>query len=159
MGGVDLCDRYLSYYRIKTRSLKWTFRVMFHFIDLAVVNAYLLSLKIDSRKLVPGKRLSGLLGFKIALAESLMISSDLNDSDENTDSDDDDMPQDGRKTSVPLKEERTRGAKHLPVYVTSRNAKRCRMEGCRAKTRVQCTKCKVMLCFNPVRNCFLTFHE
>ena len=36
MGGVDLLDQLLSYYRIFIKSKKWTLRFIFHFIDLAV---------------------------------------------------------------------------------------------------------------------------
>jgi len=42
MGGVDLCDRMMAYYRMKTRTKKWTIRLMMYFFDLSVVNAWIL---------------------------------------------------------------------------------------------------------------------
>ncbi|CAK1602064.1 unnamed protein product [Parnassius mnemosyne] len=42
MGGVDLLDSMLGFYRIKIRSKKWYHRLFFHFIDLVCVNSWLL---------------------------------------------------------------------------------------------------------------------
>ena len=39
MGGVDKLDFLLSLYRIHIKSKKWTLRVIFHFVDLAVVTS------------------------------------------------------------------------------------------------------------------------
>ena len=37
MGGVDLLDSLIALYRIRIRSKKWYHRLVFHFIDMAVV--------------------------------------------------------------------------------------------------------------------------
>ncbi|KAF2899145.1 hypothetical protein ILUMI_07029 [Ignelater luminosus] len=42
MGGVDLLDDLIAYYRIRMRSKKYHLRLFFHFVDVAVINSWLL---------------------------------------------------------------------------------------------------------------------
>ena len=42
MGGVDLLDSVLGYYRNKIRSRKWHHRIFFHFLDMTAVNGWIL---------------------------------------------------------------------------------------------------------------------
>ena len=42
MGGVDLFDQYMSYYRVFIKSKKWTCRMIAHGFDMAVTNSYLI---------------------------------------------------------------------------------------------------------------------
>nr|CAH7745755.1 unnamed protein product [Callosobruchus chinensis] len=67
MGGIDLLDSMLGYYRIQIRSKKWYMRVFFHFLDMICVNCWILwrpNLKNDNPYLP-------LSEFKLALAEVL----------------------------------------------------------------------------------------
>lgn len=41
-GGVDLLDGLVSYYRIEIRSRKYNMKLIYHFIDMAVVSGWLL---------------------------------------------------------------------------------------------------------------------
>lgn len=41
MGGVDLLDQLISYYRVFIRSRKWALRVIFHFMDFAVCSSWI----------------------------------------------------------------------------------------------------------------------
>ena len=50
MGGVDRNDEMLANYISVRKSMKWTKKVAFHFIEEAVLNAYLLNKKSDNRK-------------------------------------------------------------------------------------------------------------
>ena len=42
MGGVDKADQLLSYYGFNHRAIKWWKRTLFHLLDLAIVNSYIL---------------------------------------------------------------------------------------------------------------------
>jgi len=42
MGGVDLLDSIIGRYRIAIRSKKWYFKLFYHFLDVSLVNVWLL---------------------------------------------------------------------------------------------------------------------
>lgn len=51
------------------------------------------------------------------------------------------------------------GKGHLPAKENWDNATRCKLESCKKKSHVYCTKCNVHLCLEAERNCFLKFHQ
>ena len=72
MGGVDICDQQVECYRTWVKTKKWTLKVVLHFLDLALVNAWM-EYREDCRKSqVPKKNIMDLLGFRMAIAESLL---------------------------------------------------------------------------------------
>ncbi|GAA6217476.1 piggyBac transposable element-derived protein 3-like [Lates japonicus] len=136
MGGVDLVDRMLSFYRMASRTQKWTVRAVFHFFDLAITNSWL-QYKSDCQFL--GKKPLKFLDFELLLGEELIT-----------------RAQAGKMQ--PNAALRHYGAIHLPEMVDETHASRCRRSGCKSKIYVMCTKCKVFLCVSKKGNCFLKYH-
>lgn len=50
MGGVDLLDSIIGRYRIAMRSKKWYFKLFYHFLDMSLVNAWLLYRKSKEKE-------------------------------------------------------------------------------------------------------------
>ncbi|CAH1977177.1 unnamed protein product, partial [Acanthoscelides obtectus] len=68
MGGVDLLDGLISYYRITLRSRKWYLNIFFHFIDLVIVTAWI---RYKADKQIAGlekKDILDSLGFRAEVA-------------------------------------------------------------------------------------------
>lgn len=157
MGGVDLCDRMLSFYHMSTRTKKWTSRVVTHFFDVAITNAWI-QYKSDSKALNrPAKNTQQYLDFKLHLAEELLDSPSFDDSSE--DSEEEYQPP--TKTRIPQPEPSVRrlGARHMPEMMDIKHAERCRNKGCNGKTYIRCTKCKMFLCVTKKKTCFQDCHS
>lgn len=48
MGGVDMLDRMISYYRISARTRKWAVRLIFHMIDFAAAASCIERRRMDA---------------------------------------------------------------------------------------------------------------
>lgn len=71
MGGGDLLDGFISYYGIAMRSRKCYLRFFFHFIDITVVNGWLLCRRDCKSSGIPKQSFMDLLAFRCKIAESL----------------------------------------------------------------------------------------
>uniref|UniRef100_A0A8C9YZR5 Si:ch211-255f4.7 n=1 Tax=Sander lucioperca TaxID=283035 RepID=A0A8C9YZR5_SANLU len=105
MGGVDLCDRMLSFYRMSSRTKKWTSRVISRFIDV--------------------------------LLESLELDNSCEESEDEYE------PPSKMRIPQPEPSVRRLGATHMPEMMDTKHAERCRNKGCKSKTYMRCTKCKI----------------
>ncbi|KAI9999599.1 hypothetical protein NQD34_018365 [Periophthalmus magnuspinnatus] len=163
MGGVDMSDRMVSYYRMCVRMKKWTIRMMMHFTDLDLVNSWLLYRRDNQENGTPKKAIMKFLEFRMVVAEVFLSKCDAlcekahvaEEENENRH-----LPPPGKKSRVvPIPHLSVRfSAAHLPEMVALKSPMRCRAQDCTGKSRVRCITCNVYLCLQSERNCFAAFH-
>ncbi|XP_068072616.1 piggyBac transposable element-derived protein 3 isoform X1 [Danio rerio] len=160
MAGVDLMDRMIGYYRMSTRTKKWTMRMVMHFTDLALANSWLLYQKDHAIRAGTKTRPIQFLQFRMEVATILLAQHHGADADLSTHSEEEDSNQGVKRhvTELPHVSVRRRANAHLPEMIGLKNAMRCRQLGCTGRTRVRCMTCKVFLCLQVERNCYSAFH-
>jgi len=161
MGGVDLTDQLLSYYRIFLRSKKWTLRMIFHSVDLAVINSW------NEYRQEMGRHQNkniDLLDFKWAVADSLLHVGNAASSGKKRGrprTAEDDPPPKKRKVgeSHPARELRFDKLDHLPHDDGKGNNKqtRCKRVGCKGTTNFFCKKCKIHLCLTKKKYIYVFY--
>lgn len=133
MGGVDKLDNLVAAYRTRIRQRKWYWPLVAYFLDVSVVNGWLLM-----RKLQPeDKTANSLLVFRRYIALTFLKSFGV-------------KPQQGR-ISRPLTDVRRDNFGHLIVY--NETDRRCAF--CGKKSNFICQKCNVAL--HP-KICFYSYH-
>ena len=152
MGGVDLSDQLLKCYEIIRKSKKWWKTLFFHFIDVAIVNSFIIH-----------KSTGGELNhktFRVNLAKSLMANSEIPANP---------SPGLGRPPNnnnvraehcpIPIENERL-DQKSTKASLGRKNCKLCYelQDKKQMKTPWQCSKCKIPLCVQLDRNCFQKWH-
>lgn len=153
MGGVDICDQLIEYYRIWIKTRKWTLKVTLHLLDLATVNAWLTYM--DDWRPNGVKHLT-LLEFRMTLGEALthppkssrrLLQECVT---ENT------TPY--RPAKIPCADKRLDGYDHWPTVDELSSPRYCRLKGCSGRTRTRCEKCGVYLCLSKDKAYFKVFH-
>ena len=51
MAGVDISDQYMSFHVALRKSMKWSQKLFFHFLNMVILNAYLLNKKFGKKKM------------------------------------------------------------------------------------------------------------
>ena len=164
MEGVELHNKLMSCYRMSSHSRKHYLRLVFHLIDMCVVNSWLLYRRKENELMTKPCHQNSLCEFKMRLANSLLLSK------KNTSvkrecptaySVQDEYVKKrktGRATKyLPEEDVRKDGFGHFPAITDARG--RCKFPGCKGKIRLSCVKCQVHLCCEKKRNCFLKFHQ
>lgn len=148
MGGVDLMDGLLGRYQITMKTHSASKRLFFHFIDMAVVNAYLLYRRFH------GKNSLNLPDFREEVAEALCYAGVKG------------RPRaamkviSGPKRSYdPVSDIRFDKKEHTPDMLDRTMKKTCKYNGCLSSTQIICKKCNVNLCLRTTRKCFHLYHE
>lgn len=160
MGGVDMAGRMLSYCASRARTKKWTVRVILHMFDMAITNSWL---KYRSDKLKKGQKLKSIKQlrlFKIDFGKTLIEngSEKQNEASSQSEESDDETSVTSRFVPQPSKRKRTNRSDHMP-QLHHNIYKRCRFQGCRSKTNVECSKCKMFLCLTSKRNHYTEYHR
>lgn len=163
-------DSLLGYYRIQLRSKRWYTKVFFHLLDMIVVNCWSLKRMTEGEDDgVP------LYYFKVLLAEQLLLTNQVvrrrletgystptrkrgrpSSNPGSPCSPAPGTPKRKKDFYVPAATTIYDNVGHLPEYKDS-NRTVCAMQDCQFRSQVICIKCKVALCFNSHRNCFLSY--
>lgn len=158
MGGIDLHDMLVEIYRTDIRIRRYYLRIVFHIIDMCVVNAWLLYRRHCTQ--LKEDNVMCLLKFKMIITHSLLLSGKI----KNT-------PKRGRPSKTPSPAEKRRLFANRPVddvrydnighwQIPVEVAKKQRCKLCiKAYTTTMCSKCNIYLCYTTKRNCFFTFHN
>lgn len=149
MGFVDNSDHLISTYKIDRKSKKWWHRIFWHFIDVTVVNSFIIYQKKGFNPSMTSKQ------FRLSLVESLV----------------------GHKIPVPKgrkrtkivsnaykpqvsKEKRNTEASHMPIWSDiARRCTHCSTKANEKRSHWMCSVCDVPLCLLSTRNCFFTYHR
>lgn len=163
MGGTDKADALIAYYRSKSRCKKWTVRMIFHAIDMALINSWL-EYKKDAAVLgIAKKDILDLLHFRMHVGESLIkVEQDHNRKRGRPSSLNESSPLTVKRQNVevrPLDEVRYDNVGHFPEHSGQGLPLRCKNQNCGGKSRWKCTKCKIHLCLQKEKNCFMNFHQ
>ncbi|XP_018306394.1 piggyBac transposable element-derived protein 4-like [Mycetomoellerius zeteki] len=151
MGYVDKADMLKSLYEVDRKSKKWWLRIVWHFVDVCVTNAFIIYKQSSSANNLSLKK------FRLALVDGLIGGS---------------VPtKKGRKRSsadcaqtckpqVSL-EKRHASAAHMPQMIEEKKSRRCTHCSTKINRRVtkwKCSTCNVPLCLLLDRNCFAEYH-
>ncbi|XP_028396032.1 piggyBac transposable element-derived protein 2-like [Dendronephthya gigantea] len=150
MGGVDLMDMLCTLYKYQLRSKRWYLYIFYHTLTIALVNAWLLYRR-DCKAL--DVRVMPLRKFQAMVAAALC---NVKKSQRGRRSLDCLSKKKKEVNPAPVTDVRFDGVGHMPSYEDKRQRCRNCPEGF---AFVKCVKCKVHLCLNKNRNCFLAYHS
>lgn len=149
MGGVDLANRMIAHYPHGLKNKKWYIRIFFHFINIAIVNAWLCYK--DAIENV------SLLDFKSNLAVSLIQLGTVGKTPKRGRPTEQEGVFKKRKSSITgvVTQVRYDGIAHYPKKMEVNSAPRCHDSQCRSRTRFMCGKCLEPVC----PTCMENFHK
>ncbi|XP_047239310.1 piggyBac transposable element-derived protein 2-like [Girardinichthys multiradiatus] len=163
VAGVDALDALITSHRIQIRSRKYYQRLFFHFVDMVIVNCWLLYQRDCESLDVPRKKQKDFLAFRISIAQALcMQGKDLSSKKRgwaffDVESEFEKKKRRGPAKAIPTLKVRSDAVGHWPVVESGRQ--RCKLPNCKGQTVFKCSKCNVHLCLKKNKNCFGEFHK
>ncbi|KAG0721902.1 hypothetical protein GWK47_045512 [Chionoecetes opilio] len=165
MGGIDNSDMLVHLNRIPMKAKRLYMRMFAYVIDLSITNAWIIYRRDCKALAETGLTLKNfrIQVFRSASGQrpgtSLPRRSSATPGSLNT-TVDVPMPVRGHRSHVPDNSVRfDLTFFHAPVYTTRQTCKFCSRKGHILRPNVLCRVCKVNLCLNAERNCFIKYHE
>lgn len=152
MGYVDKTDMLKALYEIDRKSKKWWHRLIWYFLDLAVLNSFIIFRYKQSTSTLSLKKfrqsvVSGLVGVSsIAVRKRGRPGPSAS------------IPVKRFRTSVPT-EKRHKECAHMPKHASSRRCAHCSTRDDPHRTIWMCSTCEVPLCLSDKRNCYKEYHN
>lgn len=170
MGGIDKSDMLVHLYRTPMKAKRWYMRLFAYCLDLTVTNAWL-CYRRDCKALGETRGLC-LKDFRVQLyhfasnkrpvvprqPRSFLASPGTSSSPSTTC----EIPKPirGQRSHTPHASVRfDHTLLHAPIYTTRQTCKLCSRQGHIIRSNFLCRVCKVHLCLNAERNCFLDYHQ
>jgi hypothetical protein len=175
MGGTDLFDQFLSYYRTSVKTKRWPHTIIFHFMLCCVVNSWIIYKDIHHPKTHENNG-----SLRSYISNLVCIMCDMTDgTDEDVDTDEGVVadtflraPKHQKVSSDPVPVSRYTGMHYtmgLPNYDTEGKTTRrhCKGPNCNKLTSCYCFKCGVALCCDQKlgqdevtqTTCFIEYHQ
>lgn len=162
MGGVDILDQSMEYYRTFMKTRKWTLKVILHFFDLALCNAWRLYKIESTAAAIPSNKIFDLLEFRMQVADGLtntpIRQKRISESDAESASEESNL-RSIKRANQPSQAKRYDGYEHLPIFDEIASPRVCRMENCGSRSKIRCEKCDVYLCLSRKNNCYAAYHK
>ncbi|XP_076035781.1 uncharacterized protein LOC143021875 [Oratosquilla oratoria] len=165
MGGIDKSDMLVHLYKTPIKSKRWYLRMFAYTIDVSLTNAWVMY-KRDCKALAVKDSLS-LKHFRIQVFRGASCqkpqskcSQKHSESPALNTTADVPAPVRGHRNHIPDNSVRfDLTLFHAPVYSNRQTCKYCSRKGHILRSNVVCQVCKVHLCLNADRNCFIMYHQ
>lgn len=154
-------DFLLSLHPLKQRTRKLPVRVISHFTSFALVNSWQEYLTDANDNSIPRRKVLDFLAFQNNVGLALIMSHKNGAKKRGRPSNKaKEPPRKVRNAELrPVNAVRYDGLHHWPAHTGNSFTQRCKLEGCRSRTRVRCRKCNVFLCLSATNDCFYTVHN
>ena len=159
MGGVDLQDMLVALYRTNIGVKRYYLRIVFHLLDMCVVNAWLLYRRHCLQRGIA--KCKTLLIFRSEIAHALLRAGKTTTRKRGRSANNSPTlelvnKKKVRKAAKVVDDVRYDCVGHWPAHTEKKQ--RCKL--CiTAYSRVKCVKCDKALCFTKNKNCFMEYHR